>query len=73
MPYTPNSIPQDHTEFGGGPGLIDPLLRQERVVTAEDELREIYATNPHAAESDPNFKPETADLYDRPWASPEAE
>ncbi len=46
MPYTRDSIPNDHGEFSGGPGLIDPVLRADRVLSAEDRLREIYATNP---------------------------
>jgi hypothetical protein len=48
MPYTKDSIPPDHTEFGGGPGLIDPVLRADRLLTPEQELIEIYATNPSA-------------------------
>lgn len=31
------------SEFGGGPGLIDPVSRQDRLVSAEQELQEIYA------------------------------
>lgn len=46
MPYTKDSIPPDHTEFGGGPGLIDPVLRADRVLTAEQQRMEIMFTNP---------------------------
>lgn len=31
------------TEFGGGPGLIDPVSRNDRLVSAEQELQEIYS------------------------------
>lgn len=50
MPYSKNSIPKDHTEFGGGPGLIDPVLRKDRLLTNEEQLIEIYATNPAGGE-----------------------
>jgi hypothetical protein len=33
----------DETEFGLGPGLIDPISRRNRNITAEQELQEIYA------------------------------
>lgn len=58
--------PKGHTEFGGGPGLIDPVLRKDRVVTAEQELMEIYATNP----MDPEADPATSDLYAVPRPAP---
>lgn len=38
-------IPKGHTEFGGGPGMIDPERRKDRVVSAEEEMRELYATD----------------------------
>lgn len=47
--------PKGDTEFGGGPGLIDPERRKERVIGqaagplvqgVAEELWEIYATNP---------------------------
>lgn len=44
MPYS--KAPKDHTEFGGGPGLIDPVLRADRNLTPEEELLEIYHSNP---------------------------
>jgi hypothetical protein len=44
MPYS--KVPKDHTEFGGGPGLIDPMNRADRTLTPEEELIEIYATDP---------------------------
>lgn len=53
--------PSDHGEFSGGPGLIDPERRKDRQVTAEEELVELYATNP----ADPNSEPSTVDLDKR--------
>lgn len=64
MPY--KKAPKGHTEFGGGPGLIDPVLRKDRVITAEESLMEIYATNP----MDPEADPATADLYAVPRPAP---
>jgi hypothetical protein len=58
--------PIDHTEFGGGPGLIDPVLREDRLVSANDQLKEIYATNPN----DPEADPATSDLYAVPRPAP---
>jgi hypothetical protein len=58
--------PADHTEFGGGPGLIDPVSREDRNVSARDQLMEIYATNPN----DPEADPATADLYAVPRPAP---
>jgi hypothetical protein len=68
MPRAGNSLPSDHTEFGGGSGLIDPVRRADRVIgTASgplvddrvgEELMEIYATNP----ADPTSEPSTAKL-----------
>lgn len=46
MAYTKDTIPRGHTEFGGGPGLIDPESRADRALTPEERLLEIYATNP---------------------------
>lgn len=51
MPY--KKAPVDHTEFGGGPGLIDPVLRQDRNITGPQALMEIYATDPTDDQSDP--------------------
>lgn len=51
MAYTKDTIPRGHTEFGGGPGLIDPEMRSDRAVTAEERLIEIYATNPAGPET----------------------
>lgn len=51
MAYTRDSVPSDHTEFGGGPGLIDPELRKDRVLTAEDKRMEIMFTNPAPPEA----------------------
>jgi len=44
MPY--EKAPKGHTEFGGGDGLIDPVARADRQLTAEEELWEIYHSNP---------------------------
>lgn len=46
MAYTRDSVPTNHSEFGGGPGLIDPELRKDRVLTAEQVRMEIMFTNP---------------------------
>ena len=59
-------VPAGHTEFGGGPGLIDPERRKDRAVTAAEELMELYATNPMDAEADPA----TSDLYYIPRPKP---
>ena len=56
-----NKAPADHTEFGGGPGLIDPQRRKDRVLEGHEELWEIYATDP----SDPQSDPATVSLEDR--------
>lgn len=53
MPYTNGTIPPDHSEFGGGPGLIDPVLRKDRVLEGHQALLEIYATDPTDPQSDP--------------------
>jgi hypothetical protein len=52
-----------HGEFSGGPGLIDPVRRAERVVGNDsgtavmynlgEELKEIYATDPADEASTP--------------------
>ena len=47
MAYTAGSIPKDHGEFSGGPGLIDPEVRKDREGLTVDDLRmEIMFTNP---------------------------
>ncbi len=47
MAYTKDSIPKSHGEFSGGPGLIDPELRKDRVaLTVDDQRMEIMFTNP---------------------------
>jgi hypothetical protein len=33
----------DESEFGLGPGLIDPYLRSNRALSTEQQLQEIYA------------------------------
>ena len=52
--------PADHTEFGGADDghLIDVQRRMDRDLRPEEQLWEIYATDP----ADPNSTPETADV-----------
>lgn len=76
MPRKGSSLPKTHTEFGGGPGLIDEVRRADRVVGTEayalgvqgmgEELMEIYATNP----ADPDSTPQTSDLNYIPRPKP---
>lgn len=58
--------PKDHTEFGGGPGLIDPEQRKDRVVSSEDEMMEMYLSNPN----DGKTPMEEVDLDYRPAPKP---
>lgn len=52
MAYTKDSVPSSHSEFGGGPGLIDPETRKDRVAMNNDELRlEIMFSNPDPPET----------------------
>lgn len=61
-------VGREETEFGGGSGLVDSVLRANRVVGQErtasgwaglnDETMEIYATNP----ADPESGQENSDL-----------
>jgi hypothetical protein len=46
MAYSRETIPSNHTEFGGGPGLIDPEKRKDRELLGYERLWEIYATDP---------------------------
>lgn len=64
MPYS--KVPKDHTEFGGGPGLVDPQSRKDRNLTPEESLLEIYASNPHDEKTDLA----DVDLYYRPLPKP---
>lgn len=53
MPRT--RAPRDHSEYGGGPGIIDPVRRADRAIgqavgVAGEELMEIYATDPNLAD-----------------------
>lgn len=57
MPY--KKAPKDHTEFGGGDGLIDPVRRADRVIGQNagplvqgpnEELMEIYFSDPSRAD-----------------------
>lgn len=71
MPYG-KDVPKDHSEFGGGPGLIDPVLRADRAGLREYELlREIYAHNPGGGGPEDGTDPLTddpalTDLFTRP-------
>lgn len=58
--------PKGHTEFGGGPGLIDPEARKDRNLTPEEQLMEIYASNPY----DGVTPLEDVDLNYRPLPKP---
>lgn len=60
-----NKAPSDHSEFGGGPGLVDPELRKDRALEPRDQLLEIYATDPGAPEGTRDWDPATASLTDR--------
>lgn len=57
MPYSKGSIPPDHSEFGGGRGLIDPVRRADRVLEPYEQLMEVYATDPY-----PTVDPETGEI-----------
>lgn len=63
MAYTRDSVPSDHTEFGGGPGLIDPELRKDRVLTAEQIRMEMMFTNPAPPEA-AALRAESAGVYE---------
>jgi hypothetical protein len=56
-------VPRDHTEFGGEPAgkMINEVRRADRVLLPEEQLWEIYATNP----ADATSQPETA-VIERP-------
>lgn len=58
--------PSGHSEFGGGPGLIDPQSRKDRSLDPDQELMEIYASNP----MDPDTPQEKTDLYAVPRPAP---
>ncbi len=59
--------PRGHTEFGGGPGLIDPEVRKDRVgMTNEELMLELKFSNPN----DATTKPEDVDLNYRPAPKP---
>jgi hypothetical protein len=47
MAYTASSIPKNHGEFSGGPGLIDPETRKDREgLTVDEQRMEVMFTNP---------------------------
>lgn len=58
-------VPADHSEFGGGDGLIDAERRRDRAVTSAEERMEIMATNPLDPEADPATTP-----LGPPWPAP---
>lgn len=64
MPY--RKAPTGHSEYGGGPGLIDPEVRKDRALSSADELIEIYSTNP----TDPDTSPEDVDIHQFPKPVP---
>lgn len=64
MPY--RKTPAGHTEFGGGPGLIDPEVRKDRAVSNDEMLMELYASNPE----DPATPIQDTDLYAVPRPAP---
>lgn len=43
----------EETEFGLGPGLIDPQVRSTRALSGAQQLQEIYA-KPHTFDSEAN-------------------
>jgi hypothetical protein len=59
MPYV--TAPSDHTEFGGGGGIMDPKAREDRAFHPNREshipITEFYATNPADPDSDPTKVP----------------
>lgn len=57
MPYKGSNIPKDHSEMGGGPGLIDPMRRKDRALEGHEEVWELYATNSADANSNPSEVP----------------
>lgn len=64
MPY--KKAPKGHTEFGGGDGLIDPMVRKDGAEGAEGQLMELYAINP----LDPKTTLEKANLNAVPRPEP---
>lgn len=38
-----DEVEKGHTEYGGGPGMIDPEVRKDRALSSAEEVREIYA------------------------------
>jgi hypothetical protein len=56
MPY--KKIPPEHSEFGGGPGLIDRERRRDRALSSAERRMELMFTDP----TDPNSRPESARL-----------
>lgn len=55
-------VPSSHTEFGGAEDglLIDAQRRADRDLRPEEQLWEIYATDP--VKGDETSKPETANV-----------
>jgi hypothetical protein len=65
MPY--NKAPKDHTEFAGGDGLVDPVVRSDRVLSADDQRMEIMFTNPTDPDADPATVPLGVPIPKRAW------
>jgi hypothetical protein len=66
----------DETEFGLGPGMIDPMLRSNRALSVEQQLQEIYATPKtfdSAANNIPLGDPETTPVPRLLPGEPEAD
>jgi hypothetical protein len=74
------TLSADDSEFGDGPGLIDPIRRAERVVgqaatasgyqRAGEEAWEIYATNPADPDADPATSTVGYEPAPVPWDDP---
>lgn len=64
MPY--KKAPAGHTEFGGGPGLIDPEARKDRAVEPWEAAMEMRASNP----LDPKTPIQETDLTAVPMPKP---
>jgi hypothetical protein len=64
MSYT--KAPIDHSEFGGGDGIVDPEVRKDRVLSSAQERMEIMFTDP----TDPEADPAVVDLTAVPAPAP---
>jgi hypothetical protein len=43
---------RSHGEFSGGPGLVDPVRRADRVLEPHEEVWEIYALSPEKSDGE---------------------